>query len=138
MIVVDSSAIIAILRLEPEVDTFLRVIAAADGVEMSAHSALEVALALAGADREPAVWAPFDQLVERAGIVIAPLDREQCRRGREAFLRFGKGRHPAGLNLGDCASYALASVREAPLLFKGNDFAKTDVESAVAGGGPVH
>ncbi len=131
MIVVDSSAIIAILRLEPEADAFLEAIVEADSVEMSALSALEVGLVLAGARGDAVVRAPFDELVDRAGIVIIPLDREQTRVAREAFLRFGKGRHPAALNLGDCASYALASVRGATILYKGDDFSTTDLSPAV-------
>jgi ribonuclease VapC len=131
VIVVDSSAIIAILRLEPEADAFLLAIVNADGIEMSTMSALEVSLVLAGANGEATVWAPFDELLERAGIVVVPFDQEQMRVAREAFLRYGKGRHPAGLNLGDCASYALAAARRAPLLFKGEDFSRTDLIAAV-------
>jgi ribonuclease VapC len=132
VIVVDASAIIAILRLETEADAFLRAIVDADAVEMSALSALEVGLVLAGAAGEAGVWSPFDALVERAGIAVVPLDGEQALIARNAFLRFGKGRHPAALNLGDCASYALAASRRAPLLFKGEDFARTDLRPALA------
>ena len=64
--------------------------------------------------------------------MVAPFDQEQARAAREAFLRFGKGRHPAALNFGDCAAYALAKARRAPLLFKGEDFPKTDIAPALA------
>jgi ribonuclease VapC len=73
----------------------------------------------------------LDALVERRGIEIVSFDRELARESRAAFIRFGKGRHPAGLNFGDCVSYALAQARGLPLLYKGEDFAKTDVVSAV-------
>jgi ribonuclease VapC len=71
-----------------------------------------------------------DMYFRRAGIVIEPVTVEQGHFARQAFLDFGKGRHPAGLNFGDCFSYALAKARREPLLFKGEDFAKTDVQQA--------
>ena len=73
----------------------------------------------------------IDALVQRRGIEIVPLDADLARESRAAFIRYGKGRHPAGLNFGDCVSYALARSRGLPLLYKGGDFAKTDVASAV-------
>ena len=138
MIVVDSSAIIAILRLEPESDVFLKAIVAADAVEMSAVSALEASMVLAGARGGVSAWAPFDELMERAAIVVVPFDHQQHALARDAFLRFGKGRHPAGLNLGDCASHALATLRGARILFKGDDFTKTDLHPAVPAAFPMH
>jgi ribonuclease VapC len=78
----------------------------------------------------------LDLFMERAGIEIMPVDVEQARAAREAFLRFGKGRHAAGLNLGDCFSYALARVLGEPLLFKGGDFARTDVAPLALTGNP--
>ena len=69
----------------------------------------------------------FDQLLATADVEVVPLDMTQALAAREAFRAFGKGRHPAGLNFGDCFAYALAKVLTEPLLFKGNDFAKTDV-----------
>ena len=69
----------------------------------------------------------LDRFVERAGIVVAAVDLEQAKLARDAFSRFGKGRHAAALNFGDCFSYALARVLGEPLLFKGEDFARTDV-----------
>jgi ribonuclease VapC len=73
----------------------------------------------------------LDGLLSELGIELVPFDQQQARAGQTAFLRFGKGRHPAGLNFGDCISYALAQSRGLPLLFKGEDFAKTDVISAL-------
>ena len=73
----------------------------------------------------------FDRLMDELAIQIASIDREQALRAREAYQRFGKGNHPAKLNLGDCFAYALAKARNEPLLFKGDDFRKTDVEAAL-------
>jgi ribonuclease VapC len=130
MMVIDSSAMIAILRLEAEADAFLRAIASADSCFMSAISTLETAMVLAGATGDAALWAPLDELLAKAAVEIVPFDGEQSRLARDAFIRFGKGRHAAGLNLGDCVAYALAASRKLPLLFKGDDFAKTDLEVA--------
>ena len=74
-------------------------------------------------------WQELDELIARASIETVPFDGEQSRLARTAFIRFGKGRHPAALNVGDCAAYALARVR--PLLFKGDDFARTDIIPAL-------
>jgi ribonuclease VapC len=139
MMVIDTSAVIAILRLEPEADAFMRAIAAADACSLSAVSAMEAALVLAGSRPDSntsptasqTAWAPLDQLLSTAAIEIVPFDEVQAHLARSAFARFGKGRHPAALNLGDCASYALAATRNLPLLFKGGDFAKTDLVAAV-------
>jgi ribonuclease VapC len=79
----------------------------------------------------PALVDGLDALVERTEIEIIPIDRELAIESRAAFIRFGRGRHPARLNFGDCVSYALAQARGLPLLYKGEDFAKTDVLSAV-------
>jgi len=78
-----------------------------------------------------AVWQPLDELLASAGVEVVPFDSAQAASAREAFLRYGKGRHPAGLNFGDCAAYALAATHAAPLLFKGTDFAKTDLTAAL-------
>lgn len=72
----------------------------------------------------------LDNLITELSVEIVPFDDEQARQSRAAFIRFGKGRHPAGLNFGDCVSYALARSMDLPLLFKGEDFARTDVVSA--------
>ena len=131
MIVVDSSALIAILRREPEADDFLRVIAEADGCLLSSVSLLESSMVLAGRSGDQASWTELDELLAQAGMKVVAQDTAQTEVARRSFLRYGKGRHPAGLNLGDCASYALARLRDLPLLFKGQDFAQTDLTAAV-------
>ena len=127
MIVVDSSALVAILRREPEADRFLQVIATADTCLLSAVSLLETSMVLAGRTGDGTAWTALDTLIARAGIEVVAQDADQARLAREAFLGFGKGRHPAALNLGDCATYALARSRALPLLFKGDDFTHTDL-----------
>ncbi len=136
MMVIDTSAVIAILRLESEADAFLRLIANTDACAISAVSALETAMVLAGVKGGSAVWQPLDELLAKSEIDVVPFDNLQAGAAREAFTRFGKGRHPAALNFGDCASYALAISRKAPLLFKGSDFAKTDVIAALPAQAP--
>lgn len=131
MIVVDSSALVAILRREPEADSFIDAIAAAQGCVLSAVSLLETSMVLAGRTGDATAWAELDALIARAEMQVVPDDAELADEARRAFLRYGKGRHPAALNLGDCASYALAKLRDLPLLFKGNDFSATDLTAVV-------
>ena len=131
MIAVDTSAIVAILRFEPEAEAFVDVLTDADRCLISAVSSLEAAMVLARSMDGPAAWQPLDELLASVGMEVVPFDDAQAIRAREAFLRFGKGRHPAGLNFGDCAAYALASTYSAPLLFKGTDFTKTDLAAAL-------
>jgi ribonuclease VapC len=124
--VIDTSAVLAILQDEPERPRFTAAIAEAAQRSMSAATLLEVAIVIeARFGVEGGRY--LDQLLERAGVEIVPVDDEQVRLAREGYRRFGKGRHPAGLNYGDCFSYALARVRQQRLLFKGEDFARTDV-----------
>ncbi len=127
MIAVDSSALIAVLRREPEADDFLRVIAGAGGCLLASVSYLETSMVLAGRTGRATSWAGLDALIARAGMQVVPQDRPLAAAAREAFLRYGKGRHPAALNLGDCATYALAKNQSLPLLFKGEDFTHTDL-----------
>lgn len=127
MIVVDSSVLVAILRRRPEADHFLQVIAEADGCMLSSVSLLETSMVLAGRTGDAMTWTELDALIARAGMQIVAQDAELVEVARQAFLRYGKGRHSAALNLGDCASYALAKARNLPLLFKGNDFPRTDL-----------
>lgn len=133
MIAIDTSALIAILFSEAEADAFERRIVV-EPVCMSTVSLQEASMVLAGRrpDRGPASWQRLDELIHDTPIEIVGYDREQAEIGREAFVRFGKGRHPARLNCGDCASYALAKSLGIPLLFKGTDFAKTDIVPALA------
>jgi ribonuclease VapC len=130
VIVVDSSALIAILRREPEADNFLHIMAEADGCMLSSVTWLEISMVLAGRTGDAESWTELDALISRARIEIVAQDTELAEAARTAFLNYGRGRHPAALNLGDCASYALAKQRSLPLLFKGNDFARTDLQSA--------
>jgi ribonuclease VapC len=130
--VIDSSALIAIFRLEPEADAFLKAIVAARQRWMSALTLLETSMVMSGGIYGPSAFEPLDDFLAEAGIEIAPFDAAQAALARAAFLHFGKGRHKAGLNLGDCASYALAKAKNAPLLYKGEDFPRTDVMAAVA------
>ena len=134
MLVIDTSALIAIFRLEPEADSFLKIIVRADARAMSALSVLEASMVMSGGASDAAAFAPLDEFLLEGGIEIAAFDAAQANLAREAFLRFGKGRHKAALNLGDCASYALAKSRQAPLLYKGHDFSRTDIIPAIIGG----
>ena len=130
MIVVDSSALIAILRREPEADDFLQIIAKADGCLLSSVAWLETSMVLAGRAGDATSWTEFDALIARAGIQVVAQDAELAEAARAAFLLYSRGRHPAALNLGDCTSYALARQRNLPLLFKGDDFPRTDLQRA--------
>lgn len=130
--VIDSSAVLAILQDEPERRTFNESIEGAESRLMSVASFVEVSVVIEtryGAEG----LRDLDLLVDRAGIELTAVDVEQAMMARHGFIRFGKGRHPAGLNYGDCFSYALARVLGEPLLFKGNDFSQTDVTPLVPG-----
>jgi ribonuclease VapC len=131
MIVVDTSALIAILRREPEADLFIRIISLSGPCLVISVSVMEASMVLAGREGDDISWLGLDQLMLRAGIEVVPQDGLLVDIARDAFLRYGKGRHPAGLNMGDCAAYALAKARGLPLLFKGNDFTRTDLTAAV-------
>jgi ribonuclease VapC len=128
--VVDTSAIVAILLDEPEAESFAKRIAADPKRLISALSALEAAIVLQ-ARKGPAGVRELDLLLHSTGMDVVSLDVDQVQLARSAYERFGKGRHPAALNLGDCCSYALARSTGEPLLFKGNDFSQTDLSSAI-------
>jgi ribonuclease VapC len=128
--VIDTSAIIAVLYREAEFEQFVELINDADSCFISAVSYFEASMVLIGRGT-PEAGIELDAFLERVEMDFVPFDHDQAKRARDAFVRFGRGRHPAGLNFGDCASYALAQVRGVPLLYKGEDFAKTDVISAV-------
>ena len=127
MIALDTSALVAILRGEPDADDFLARIVATDRCLLSSVSLLETSMVLAGRSASPNAWTGLDQLIEAAGVEIVPFSADHATLAREVFIRFDKGRYPAGLNFGDCASYALAKAHNLPLLFKGNDFPQTDI-----------
>jgi len=128
--IVDTSALVAILFGEPEAVRYTRAIHDAAICRISAGNFLEIAMVVEG-QIGPAAGRQCDAFIRRAGIVIEPFTVEQAHLARQAFLDFGKGRHPAGLNLGDCFAYALAKITGEPLLFKGKDFKKTDLVSAL-------
>ncbi len=128
MIVVDTSAIIALLEREADAKLYEDAIGKGDPSLISAVSVLEASIVLAGRRGDRASW---DELIELPELEIRPHDATLTLAAREAFLRFGKGRHPAKLNFGDCAADALAKSEGYALLFKGNDFAQTDVMAAV-------
>jgi ribonuclease VapC len=129
--IVDSSAVIAILRAEPDAAAFAQAIAAAAERRMSAVNFAESA-ALIDASRDPIASRRFDDFMQEAGIAVEAVTKAQARIAREAYRDFGKGSgHPARLNFGDCFAYALAKALREPLLYKGGDFARTDVASAL-------
>jgi ribonuclease VapC len=130
-VIIDTSALIAILRAEPDAADFAEAIEAATSRRMSAANFLEAAVVIDSA-RDPVVSRRFDELVGAAEIRIEPVTEAQARVAREAYRDFGKGSgHPAGLNFGDCFAYALAHESGEPLLFKGKDFSQTDLQSGL-------
>jgi ribonuclease VapC len=130
-VIIDTSAVIAILRAEPDAPTFAEAIATAGTRSMSAANFLEAAVVIDGS-RDAIASRRFDELIRTAEIAIVPVTESQARTAREAYRDFGKGSgHPAGLNFGDCFAYALAKETAEPLLFKGKDFIHTDIPSAL-------
>ena len=127
--IVDSSAILAILFHEADARHYADAIAAASPCRMSVATILETCMV--AESRGGAVAADnLDALLESAGIEPVPVTVEQMKAARQAWQRFGRGNHRAGLNFGDCFAYALASVTGEPLLFKGEDFPQTDIAAA--------
>lgn len=124
--VIDTSALVAILSGEPEQQPFIDAIERADLRLLSAATLVEASIVIASR-YGPAGLHDLDRLLERADVQVTEVDAEQARTARAAWQRYGKGRHPAALNFGDCFSYALAVTRGEPLLFKGQDFGQTDV-----------
>ncbi|MCC6197436.1 MAG: type II toxin-antitoxin system VapC family toxin [Burkholderiales bacterium] len=129
--IVDTSALLAILQDEPERRAFNEAIEAADACRMSAATFVETSIVVDARFGAEGLQA-LDRLIEIADIEIVPVDLTQARAARDAYRRFGKGCDPAGLNYGDCFSYALAAVLREPLLFKGTDFEQTDVAPVVS------
>jgi ribonuclease VapC len=124
--VIDTSALDAIFFGEPERQKFLAAITAAGSRLVSAATVLETGIVLEARQGE-AAGREFDLFVVRANLQIVPVDAEQADLARSAWRKYGKGQHPAGLNFGDCFSYALAKASGEPLLAKGTDFARTDL-----------
>lgn len=127
--ILDSSAIIAVLRSEPEAPEFARAIAAAPSRRISAVSYIEAA-AVIDSSKDAVASRRFDDFFRVSGIAVETVTARQADIARHAYRDFGKGRHKAGLNFGDCFAYALAKELDEPLLCKGSDFRYTDVEVA--------
>jgi ribonuclease VapC len=129
MIVVDTSAVLSVMLEEPEADTVREALLRASGRSMAASNYVECAMVMAG--RRIGGRVDLDEWLDLRRIEVAAVDRQIAVLAADAFVRFGKGRHPAGLNYGDCFAYALAKHLGAPLLYKGQDFALTDIPSAL-------
>jgi ribonuclease VapC len=129
--ILDTSALMAILSDEDDAAEYARLIREArGGIAMSAATLVELTM-VAESRGGPAMGPRVDALLRHVGVEVVGLDAAQAQWARDGWRRFGKGRHPAKLNLGDCFAYALARQRGEPLLFKGDDFAQTDVKRAL-------
>ena len=129
--IVDTSAVVAVLRNEADADIYSRVIATSPTVRISAGTYVELSVVIDGLD-DPVISGALDKYLEESRVVIEPLTAAQAQIARTAYQRFGKGSgHAARLNLGDCFAYALARALGEPLLFKGDDFAMTDIEIVI-------
>jgi ribonuclease VapC len=128
-VIVDTSAIVAILGAEGDARLFAEAIAEALERRVSAATYVEAGIVL-DSRRDVALSRSLDDFIRNTRIIVEPVTAEQAELAREAYRDFGKGRHQAGLNFGDCFAYALAKNKGEPLLFKGHDFRKTDVEVA--------
>ncbi|MFA4929535.1 MAG: type II toxin-antitoxin system VapC family toxin [Patulibacter sp.] len=128
--VIDTSALVAILLDESDRPQFTQALANASVRVLSAATLVEAGIVIEARLGE-AGGRELDLLLHRATVEVLPVDEADAELARAAWRRFGKGRHPAGLNYGDCFSYALAVRRDEPLLFKGDDFAATDVRAAL-------
>jgi len=129
-IVIDTSALMGLLLQESDAEALLDTAARAAVVRLSAASRLELAL-VTESERHGIEATEVEQLLLSLRVEVMPFDQHQLHWALEGWRRYGKGRHPAGLNLGDCFSYGLARALNAPLLFKGDDFAATDVAPAL-------
>jgi ribonuclease VapC len=128
-VIVDTSALVAIFYGEPEGPEFTRLIHDAPVCRISVASLIELSMVIEG-QLGPDAARQADAYLRRAGVAVEPITIEQGQLARQAFLDFGKGQHPAGLNFGDLFSYALSKATGEPLLFKGADFRRTDVTAA--------
>jgi len=130
-VVVDTSALLAILLGEPECDRYIALLVEAEDPVISTGTLVEASNVMQARAGDDGV-SDLDDLLAVAAVRPIAVDADQARLARECFARFGKGRAPAGLNFGDCFAYALARATNRPLLFKGADFARTDVLSATS------
>jgi ribonuclease VapC len=129
-VVLDTSALVAILLGEPEQPALIGAMAEYEDILISAATLVEASIVMRAKTGDQGV-ADLDELLAAAAVRCVAVDRVQAGIARDAFARFGKGRSVAALNFGDCFSYALATVTDRPLLFKGADFAHTDVSAAL-------
>jgi ribonuclease VapC len=130
--IVDASALVAILKREPEQAAFSALLESTPDVAMSAATYFETSIVIDSL-RSPQISLALDDLIERSKIQIVPVTVEQANIARQAHRDYGRGSgHPANLNFGDCFSYALARARREPILYKGDDFVHTDLRPAVA------
>jgi ribonuclease VapC len=133
-LIVDTSALVAILRQEPEHSAFEKILDEAEGLRISAANYLELSIVI-DSRRDPALSRGIDDLLDRFSIEIEPVTVEQARIARQAYRDYGRGSgHAANLNFGDCFSYALARAKREPILYKGDDFGRTDLRSAADAG----
>jgi ribonuclease VapC len=128
--ILDSSPLVAILAGEPDAELYIQAISRAPRCRISAGTFIELSIVVES-QFPVEVLRQCDALFRRVGIVIEPVTVDHAHLARQAFHDFGKGRHPAGLNFGDCFAYALARHTGEPLLFKGNDFSQTDIVPAL-------
>ena len=129
--IVDTSAVVAVLRNEADADIYSRVIAKSPTVRISAGTYVELGVVIDGLD-DPVISGALDKYLEESRVIIEPLTAAQAQIARTAYQRFGKGSgHAARLNFGDCFAYALARALGEPLLFKGDDFTLTDIEIVI-------
>lgn len=132
MIAIDLSAVISIVAQEPGYEDYVAAVELADICMMSAANYLECSIVFIGRTGNRS---DLDVWIDRFRVNVVSVDLAQARLAADAFARYGRGRHPARLNYGDCFAYALAADRNAPLLYKGTDFDKTDLRSALASPG---
>jgi ribonuclease VapC len=133
-VILDSSAVVAILRAEPDAPMMAQAVDRAEPCRISAVSYVEAAIVI-DSSRDPIASRRFDDFFREAEIVVESVTVRQAEIARQAYRDFGKGRHRAGLNFGDCFAYALAKEKSEALLFKGDDFRHTDIEPAEDFGG---
>jgi ribonuclease VapC len=128
--IVDTSALVAILKRESGWESFAKTLDFANRSSMSASTYVELSIVIDGW-KNPTLSRRVDELIEQFQIIIEPFTGEQAKIARQAYRDYGKGSgHPAGLNFGDCFSYALAREKREPMLWKGDDFGHTDIRSA--------
>jgi ribonuclease VapC len=128
--VIDTSALLAILWNEPERPTFLELIYSDPALAISTITHCEAAIVAKARTQDTAIVTVLDELIQELKLEIVPVDLDMALAARSAYFRFGRGFHRARLNFADCFSYGLAKQRKQPLLFKGNDFALTDIVPA--------